>query len=102
MDGHNHSVSNSLDQRLTKFNQNFNSSGHCRKHNVMGCDKCSFGSSKGSRVSSLDSGQNLISNNILKKHKMAPRSEIGGPSIHQTSKIVKSVTRQFKRPKQVM
>ena len=79
----------SLDQRLEKFNQNFTSTGHCKRHNVIGCDKCSFGSSKGSRVSSLDSANALISRDILKKHKVAARSEIG---IAQ-AKVAKSVTR---------
>ena len=65
---------------------------------MMGCEKCSLGSSKGSRVSSLDSNK-LVSNAILKKHKVAPRSEIAhGAGV----KIAKSVTRQMKRPKNTL
>jgi len=56
VDGHDHSISHSLEERLDKFNKNFNPSGHCKRHNMMGCEKCSMGSSKGSRVSSLESG----------------------------------------------
>jgi len=37
VDGHDHSVSNSLDRRLRKFHQNFNASGHCKQHNALGC-----------------------------------------------------------------
>lgn len=96
IDGHDHSVSNSLDRRLRKFNQNFHSSGHCKQHNVIGCDRCSFGSSKGSRVSSLDSN-NLLSGDVLKKHKIAPRSEIGG--LVNKTKIARSVTRKLNREK---
>ena len=62
---------------MLKFNQNFTTTGHCRKHNSIGCDKCSLGSSKGSHVDSLDSANALISRDILKKHRVAPRSEIG-------------------------
>ena len=47
-------------------------------------------------MSSLDSN-NVLSGALLKKHKAAPRSEIGAGQ----SKIAKSVTRQMKRPKGV-
>ena len=96
MDGHDHSVSHSLERRLHKFNQNFNQTGHCKLHNVIGCERCSFGSSKGSRVSSLESA-NLLSADVLRKHKIAPRSDIGGPL--NKSKIARSVTRKMSRGK---
>ena len=89
------SRNSSLENRIQKYNQNFLSTGHCRKHNKLGCERCSLGSSKGSRVSSLDSARGaLISRDVLRKHRAAPRSEIGMGQ----AKIAKSVTRQFKKP----
>lgn len=95
VDGHDHSISHSLEERIEKFNKNFKPSGHCKRHDVMGCEKCSMGSSKGSRVSSLDSG-GLISGGILQRHKAATRSDVG---LNKKAKVTKSVTRQMKRPR---
>ena len=73
---------------------------HDRKlegHDNSAGERCSVGSANQSRMSSHDSGPNLISRKLLKKHKAAPRSEIG---LNQ-SKISKSVNRQMKRPRQM-
>ena len=55
MDGHNHEVSESLERKIFKFNQNFDKTGHCKRHKQKNCELCSRGSSNSRRHESLSS-----------------------------------------------
>ena len=92
MDGHTHQVSESLDRRLRRYQDKFNDVGKCNKHGIIRCERCSRGSSAGSRLSSNDSS-NIITAAILRKHRGAPRSEIG----FKQASLAKSVSRPMKR-----
>ena len=97
MDGHNHEVTESLERKIFKFNQNFDKTGHCKRHKEKNCEKCSRGSTNSRRHESLSSNNssNLLTSGILTKHKAAPRSEIGMRA------VAKSLNRLGKRQPQL-